>query len=54
MKVASLPAIANASLELEACPAGTVPRSLLRVLEPGPIIDDTQPMIIDDTAEQPG
>ncbi len=54
LKVASLPAIANASLELEACPAGTVPRSLLRVLEPGPIIDDTQPMIIDDTAEQPG
>lgn len=50
----SLPAIANSRLAIEACPAGTVPRSMLRVLEPGPIIDDTQPQIIDDTAEQPG
>ena len=49
-----LPAIANASLAPAACPAGTVPRSMLRVLEPGPIIDDTQPQIIDDTADQPG
>ena len=47
-------AIANSRLAIEACPAGTVPRSMLRVLEPGPIIDDTQPQIIDDTSEQPG
>lgn len=46
--------IANASFAQEACPAGTVPRSLLNVLEPsGPIIDDTQPMIVDDAADQP-
>lgn len=46
--------IANASFAPAACPAGTVPRSLLNVLEPtGPIIDDTQPMIVDDTAGQP-
>ncbi|MFN7178048.1 toll/interleukin-1 receptor domain-containing protein [Hyphomonas sp.] len=50
----SSPAIANSRLAIEACPAGTVPRSMLRVLEPGPIIDDTQPQIIDDTSEQPG
>lgn len=37
------PALANASLAAEACPVGTVPRSLLRVLEPGAIIDDTTP-----------
>lgn len=53
------PAIANASLTPEACPAGTVPRSLLRVLEPGPITDDTKPVlepgpIIDDTTQDPG
>ncbi|MFN7056182.1 hypothetical protein [Hyphomonas sp.] len=42
-------AIANARLPAAVCPAGTVPRGLLTVLEPGPIIDDTQPMIIDDT-----
>lgn len=49
----SSPAIANSRLAIEACPAGTVPRSMLRVLEPGPIIDDTQPQIIDDTSDQP-
>jgi len=48
-----MPAIANASMVPAACPAGTVPRSMLKVLEPGPIIDDTQPQIIDDTAPQP-
>lgn len=48
------PAIANSRLAIESCPAGTVPRSMLRVLEPGPIIDDTQPQIIDDTAGEPG
>lgn len=47
-------AIANARLPAAVCPAGTVPRSLLTVLEPGPIFDDTQPMIIDDTQETPG
>jgi TIR domain len=50
----SLPAIANARLVPNACPAGTVPRAMLRVLEPGTIIDDTKPPletgpIIDDT-----
>lgn len=54
-----MPAIGNASLVPAACPAGTVPRAMLRVLEPGPIIDDTRPPlepgpIIDDTVEQPG
>jgi hypothetical protein len=54
----AMPAIANASMTPAACPAGTVPRSMLRVLEPGPIIDDTQPVlehgpIIDDTTDQP-
>jgi hypothetical protein len=58
MKVSSMPAIANASQELGACPAGSVPRSLLRILEPGPIIDDTRLQlepgpVIDDKAEQP-
>lgn len=48
------PAIANSRLAIESCPAGTVPRSMLRVLEPGPIIDDTQPQIIDDTSGEPG
>ncbi|MBK8199814.1 MAG: toll/interleukin-1 receptor domain-containing protein [Acidobacteria bacterium] len=48
-----MPAIANASMIPAACPAGTVPRSMLKVLEPGPIIDDTQPQIIDDTTPQP-
>lgn len=42
-------AIANARMPV-VCPAGTVPRSVLNVLETGPIIDDTQPQIIDDTA----
>ena len=54
-----MPAIANASLAPAACPAGTVPRSMLRVLEPGPVIDDTGPQpepgpVIDDKAGQPG
>ncbi len=53
MAPGAMPAIANASMPV-ACPAGTVPRSMLRVMEPGPIIDDTQPQIIDDTADQPG
>lgn len=44
-------AIANS--QMVTCPAGTVPRALLNVLEPGEIIDDTQPQIIDDTAEDP-
>lgn len=49
-----LPAIANASMVPAACPAGTVPRSMLKVLEAGPIIDDTRPPletgpIVDDT-----
>jgi len=38
-----MPAVGNAYNMTTACPAGTVPRSLLQVLEPGPIIDDTQP-----------
>jgi hypothetical protein len=55
----AMPAIGNASFVPAACPAGTVPRAMLRVLEPGPIIDDTRPPletgpIIDDTGEQPG
>jgi len=48
----ALPAIANAAIPA-GCPAGTVPRSMLRVMEPGPITDDTQPQIIDDTPSQP-
>ena len=48
-----LPAIANAQMPTT-CPAGTVPRSMIRVLEPGQIIDDTQPVIVDDTAGDPG
>lgn len=47
---ASGTAIANARMATATCPAGTIPRSLLTVLETGPILDDTQPMIIDDTA----
>ena len=46
---ASTNAIANSRVAAVTCPAGTVPRSMLSVLEPGPIIDDTQPQIIDDT-----
>lgn len=46
---ASSQAIANSRVATVTCPAGTVPRSLLQVLETGPIIDDTQPQIIDDT-----
>ncbi|MEZ5998133.1 MAG: toll/interleukin-1 receptor domain-containing protein [Hyphomonas sp.] len=38
-----LPAVGNAYNMSTACPAGTVPRSLLEVLEPGPIINDTEP-----------
>ena len=45
--------LAIANSQMATCPAGTVPRSLLNVLAPGPIIDDTQPQIIDDTAEDP-
>lgn len=47
---ASAHAIANARVATVTCPAGTVPRSLLHVLETGPIVDDTQPQIIDDTS----
>ena len=45
-------AIANSRMSTVTCPVGTVPRSLLSVLETGPIIDDTQPQIIDDTASE--
>lgn len=45
-------AIANSRMATVTCPVGTVPRSLLSVLETGPIIDDTQPQIIDDTASE--
>jgi hypothetical protein len=38
-----LPAVGNARLVNAACPVGTVPRELVRVLEPGQIIDDTTP-----------
>ncbi|MCA8902585.1 MAG: toll/interleukin-1 receptor domain-containing protein [Hyphomonas sp.] len=41
-----LPAIGNAYNMQTACPAGTVPRALLEVLEPGPIIND-----VDEPAE---
>ncbi|MBY9067740.1 hypothetical protein K1X12_12580 [Hyphomonas sp. WL0036] len=48
-------AIANSRMAAaSSCPVGTVPRSLLTVLEAGPIIDDTQPQIIDDTSEPDG
>ena len=53
-RMAAAPAISNARLATVTCPAGTVPRSLLSVLETGPIIDDTQPQIIDDTAPPEG
>ena len=50
---AAMPGVGNAYDMVAACPAGTVPRSLLEILEPGPIIDDTTPLehgpIIDDT-----
>lgn len=48
---ASGTAIANARMATATCPAGTIPRSLLSVLETGPIFDDTQPMIVDDTGQ---
>ncbi|WP_213271797.1 hypothetical protein [Hyphomonas sp.] len=48
-QMAAVAAISNARLATVTCPAGTVPRSLLSVLETGPIIDDTQPQIVDDT-----
>ncbi|PKP83432.1 MAG: hypothetical protein CVT79_01110 [Alphaproteobacteria bacterium HGW-Alphaproteobacteria-18] len=51
---ASSHAIANARVATMTCPVGTVPRSLLSVLETGPIIDDTQPQIIDDTSVPDG
>ncbi len=51
--IRGLPAIANAQMPVT-CPAGTVPRSMIRVLEPGEIIDDTQPVIVDDTSADPG
>lgn len=35
-------AVANARLAPVSCPAGTIPKSLLNVLEHGPILDDTQ------------
>jgi hypothetical protein len=49
----NLSSVAIANSQMTTCPAGTVPRELLTVLEPGPIIDDTQPQIIDDAAEDP-
>ncbi|MEZ5946222.1 MAG: toll/interleukin-1 receptor domain-containing protein [Hyphomonas sp.] len=39
----ALPAVGNAYNMSTACTPGTVPRSLLEVLEPGPIINDTEP-----------
>ncbi|WP_291076850.1 toll/interleukin-1 receptor domain-containing protein [Hyphomonas sp.] len=38
---AAAPGVGNAYTLTEACPAGEVPASLLRVLEPGPIVNDT-------------
>ena len=48
-----MPAVGNAQpVAIAACPAGTVPRSMLQIMEPGPgdigmghgpIIDDTTP-----------
>ena len=49
---AQTPAIGNAERVVAACPAGTVPRSMVEFMEPGPvdigmghgpIIDDTTP-----------
>ncbi|MFN3609795.1 MAG: hypothetical protein ACK4Y9_12085 [Hyphomonas sp.] len=54
LAVASSHAVANSRVAAVTCPAGTVPRSLLSVLEPGPILDDTQPQIIDDTSPPEG
>ena len=39
---AEMPGVGNAYVLTEACPAGQVPASLIRVLEPGPIINDTE------------
>ncbi|KCZ57323.1 hypothetical protein HY29_00950 [Hyphomonas beringensis] len=39
---AGLPPVGNAYRLTEACPAGQVPASLIKVLEPGPIINDTE------------
>lgn len=47
-------AIANSRVAGVTCPVGSVPRSLLTVLEAGPIIDDTQPQIIDDASPPEG
>lgn len=38
----AMPGVGNAYVLTEACPAGQVPASLIRVLEPGPIINDTE------------
>lgn len=39
---AGVPAVGNAYQLTEACPAGQVPASLVKVLEPGPIVNDTE------------
>ncbi len=39
---AGAPGVGNAYVLQEACPAGQVPASLMKVLEPGPIINDTE------------
>ena len=39
---ASAPGVGNAYILQQACPAGEVPASLMKVLEPGPIINDTE------------
>jgi TIR domain len=37
------PGVGNAYVLREACPVGEVPASLMKVLEPGPIVNDTEP-----------
>jgi hypothetical protein len=39
---AGAPGVGNAYVLQEACPAGQVPASLMKVLEPGPIVNDTE------------
>lgn len=39
---AGAPGVGNAYVLQQACPVGEVPASLLKVLEPGPIINDTE------------
>lgn len=51
----AMPGVGNAYVMSNACPAGQVPASLVRVLEPGPIINDTLEtgVIVDDTKDEP-